>query len=239
MAPTLVHYLPILTTVVSAFFATIVLRRYVERGGAHLAWWGVGLVLYGVGTATESAVTLFGWSDPVFRLWYIAGALLGGAPLAQGTVHLLLRPRTAWVLSGLLVTFVLVAATFVLLTPIDHALVEEHRLTGRVMAWSWVRLFSPFVNTYALVFLVGGAILSAVRYRRGGQAARFHGNVLIAVGAILPGIGGSFTRLGYTEVLYVTELVGLLIIFAGYRIMTRAPAPLAAEAAGAPSSHPE
>ena len=239
MAASLVHYLPIVTTVVSAFFATIVLRRYVERGGAHLAWWGMGLVLYGVGTATESAVTLFGWSDPVFRLWYIAGALLGGAPLAQGTVHLLMRPRAAWVLSGLLVTYVLVASVFVLLTPIDHALVEEHRLTGRVMEWSWVRLFSPFVNTYALLFLVGGAVVSAVRYKRGGQKARFQGNVLIAVGALLPGIGGSFTRFGYTEVLYVTELVGLLIIFAGYRIMTAAPTPALVEPAAAPRPHSE
>jgi hypothetical protein len=43
-------------------------------------------------------------------------------------------------------------------------------------------------------------------------------NVLIAVGAILPGIGGTATRMGYTEVLYVTELAGLLLIWAGYRI---------------------
>lgn len=35
---------------------------------------------------------------------------------------------------------------------------------------------------------------------------------MIALGAILPGIGGSFTRLGYVEVLYVTEFTGLLLI---------------------------
>ncbi len=42
------------------------------------------------------------------------------------------------------------------------------------------------------------------------------GNVYIAVGALLPGIGGTFTRFGYTEVLYVTELIGLVCIFIGY-----------------------
>ena len=46
------------------------------------------------------------------------------------------------------------------------------------------------------------------------------GNVVIAVGAILPGIGGSFTRAGYTEVLYVTEFVGIILIYAGYRLNT-------------------
>jgi hypothetical protein len=46
---------------------------------------------------------------------------------------------------------------------------------------------------------------------------RVIGNWLIAAGAILPGIGGSFTRFGHVEVLYVTELVGILLIYFGYR----------------------
>ncbi|MDX1579642.1 MAG: hypothetical protein R3266_14245, partial [Gemmatimonadota bacterium] len=47
------------------------------------------------------------------------------------------------------------------------------------------------------------------------------GNAYIAVGAILPGIGGSFTRFGHVEVLYVTELVGLILIWIGYRYAAR------------------
>ena len=46
---------------------------------------------------------------------------------------------------------------------------------------------------------------------------RFVGNVLIAVGALLPGIGGTATRMGYVEVLYVTEFLGLILIWWGYR----------------------
>ena len=46
-------------------------------------------------------------------------------------------------------------------------------------------------------------------------------NVLIAAGAILPGIGGTATRMGYTEVLYVTELAGLLLTWMGYRMSVR------------------
>lgn len=58
-----------------------------------------------------------------------------------------------------------------------------------------------------------------------------YANVLIALGAILPGIGGTATRMGYVEVLYVTELVGLLLTWAGYR-MSVSPSPLAQRAAG-------
>jgi hypothetical protein len=216
--PGAVHYLPILTTVVAAVFATDVLRRYRERGGTHLLWWGIGLVTYGAGTATESLTTLFGWSEPVFRTWYVTGALLGGAPLAQGSVYLLLPRRAAHWMTAALLAAIVFGTVAVALTPLNHALVETHRLSGRVIEWQWVRMISPFINLYAVIFLIGGALISA--YRFAGDPAtrhRFIGNVLIAIGAILPGIGGTATRMGYVEVLYMTELVGLLLIYAGYR----------------------
>ncbi len=215
-----VHFVPIITTLLALFFAVIVYRRYQEKGrGTHLLWWAAGLLLYAVGTFTESYVTLFGWNPTIFRAWYISGALLGGAPLAQGTVYLLLRRPTANRLTAALVTMVTIAAVCVLLTPLDTAKAEPYRLTGRVIQWQWVRLFSPFINFYSLFFLAGGAALSAWRYSRSRATYhRFIGNVYIAVGALLPGIGGAFTRFGYTEVLYVTELVGLLFIYTGYRM---------------------
>jgi hypothetical protein len=46
-------------------------------------------------------------------------------------------------------------------------------------------------------------------------------NVWIAAGAILPGIGGTATRFGYTEVLYVCEFIGLLMMWRGYAISVR------------------
>ena len=217
-----VHFVPIVTTVVALVFAVVLGRRYRERGGTHLAWWCAGMVVYGAGTVTESLTTLFGWSEPVFKAWYITGALLGGAPLAQGTAYLLLSRRTATRLALAVGTVVLVAAIAVVLAPIRLELVEPHRLSGRVFGWPWVRRFSPFINLYAVVLLVGGAILSAWRYRRRREARhRFLGNVAIAIGGILPGIGGTFTRFGQVEVLYVTELLGLLVIWMGYRLNTR------------------
>jgi hypothetical protein len=217
-----VHFVPIITTVVSFAFAGVVLARWMDRRSPHLLWWGIGMLTYGAGTITESTTTLLGWSEPVFRAWYITGALLGGAPLAQGSVYLHLGRRTADRLTVLLGLVVTIAAACVLASPIDHSLVEPFRLTGRVFEWQWVRLFSPFINLYAVVFLVGGAVVSALRYRRDTETYhRFLGNVYIAAGGILPGIGGAFTRFGHTEVLYVTELLGLLLIFVGYRLNTR------------------
>ena len=217
-----VHFIPILTTLVALTFAADLFRRHHVRGGTHLLWWGVGMLTYAGGTATEAYVTLFGWDPTVFRLWYVFGALLGGAPLAQGSVYLHLGKRTANLLTVALLAVVAFGAIAVALTPLDTSLVETHRLSGRVMTWPWVRLISPFVNLYAVIFLIGGALRSAIRFAdTPEQRHRAIGNALIAVGAILPGIGGSFTRFGYVEVLYVTEFIGLLLIFAGYRLATR------------------
>jgi hypothetical protein len=221
----LVGYIPIGTSLMALAFALVIAQRYRQRrSGPHLLWWAAGVLTFAAGTLTEASVTLFGWHPALFKAWYITGALLGGAPLAQGTVYLLCTRRTANRLSVALVTFIVIAALAAALSPINTALVEPYRLTGKVLAWQWVRLFSPFINTYAVVFLIGGALVSAVRYsRRRETHHRFVGNVLIAVGALLPGIGGTATRLGYTEVLYVTEFLGLALIWAGYRWNVRAP----------------
>jgi hypothetical protein len=216
---TAVHFIPIITTVVAFAFAGVVIGRWMGRRASHLLWWGIGMLTYGAGTLTESVTTLLGWHEPVFRAWYITGALLGGAPLAQGSVYLHLDKRVADRLTAIVGAVIVVASICVIASPIDPGLVEPYRLSGKVLAWRWVRLFSPFVNLYAVIFLVGGAIASAMRYRRSAETYhRFLGNVYIALGGILPGIGGAFTRFGHTEVLYVTELLGLLLIFAGYRM---------------------
>ena len=213
-----VHYIPIVTSIFSIWFGMLLVRRYRERGGMHHFWWAIGAFAYAAGTITESLTTLIGWHEPIFRAWYISGALFGGFPLAQGTVYLLFSRKTADRLTAIVLSVALVAATCVLLSPINESLVEKHRLAGRVMDWTWVRAFSPFINLYAVIFLVGGAIYSALKYRKmPDMSHRVIGNWLIALGAILPGIGGSFTRFGHVEVLYVTELVGIVLIYFGFR----------------------
>ncbi len=218
-----VHFLPIATTVLSVVFGSILYRHWRRKPSAlYLAWWTLGVFMYGVGTLTESLTTLLGWNEFVFKSWYISGALMGGAPLAQGTVYLLMSNRVAHRLTAALVTVIGVAAVAVMLSPVDYSAVETYRLSGSALGWQWTRAFSPFINTYALVFLVGGAAWSAWKYWRESieYKPRAWGNTFIAVGALLPGIGGSFTRFGYVEVLYVTEIIGLMTIWLGYYIIS-------------------
>ena len=218
------HYIPIFSTIISFWFASALYRHWRKKPGAkYLMWWTLGVFLFGVGTLTEAINVLIGWSVVNMKAWYIAGALLGAFPLAQGTVYLLLKEKTADILAWFFSIYVAIAAVFIILSPVDMSLVDPTTLTGKVMTWSWARLFSPLPNTYALVFLVGGAAWSAIQYaRKQGSGNRVLGNWLIAIGALLPGIGGGFTRFGFVEALFVGEFFGIILIWAGYRAITQA-----------------
>ena len=152
-----VHYLPILTTVLAAVFcAQLCWRFQLRRSGAHLIWWGIGVFAYGLGTALESVITLFGNSVFLNKSWYIAGALLGGYPLAQGTVFLLLKRHTALVLTAITLPLVAILSLLVVWSPVTPETLEAHRPSGAILGWQWIRGMTPIVNLYAASFLVGG-----------------------------------------------------------------------------------
>jgi len=229
-----IEYIPILTTCFSIYFTIEIFKHYQYRKTSYLLWWTLGVLTFGMGTLAESINVLFGWHEMNVRYWYIVGALLGGFPLAQGSVYLLLNKRFADITSVFFTLMIITGGVAVMLTPVSIPEGFNYKLTGAVFAWKWVRLFSPLINIYAFIFLVGGAIYSAYKFRKVLQrndnagpekesraitAARYKGNILIAIGGLLPGIGGTFTRMGYVNVLFITELVGLILIYVGYRII--------------------
>jgi hypothetical protein len=217
-----VHYLPILTTVFSAFFLANIFGRYLRRGGNHLLWWSIGVFTYGVGTFFESVITLFGNSPMLNKSWYVAGAILGGYPLAQGSVYLHLKDRTANILSVITVPFIVFASICVFLSPVNQALLEAFRPSGASLEWQWVRLLTPFINGYSAIFLIGSAALSAYKFFKIPDAKdRAIGNILITIGAILPGVGGGMAKAGMVEALYIGEFVGIILIYLGYRFCLR------------------
>jgi len=218
----MVAYIPIITTLFSTFFAIEMWKHFKQRKKTYLFWWFIGVVCFGLGTLTESIHAIFGWSDLNFRMWFILGALLGGFPLAQGSVYLLIPRNLAHGGAVLNLSLVLIASIAILLSPLIPEAPELGNLSGKNFSWQWVRSFSPIINSYSFVFLVGGAIYSALQYYKNStRNPLFLGNVFIAAGGLLPGIGGSYARFGYVEVLFVTELAGILLIYAGYKLVKK------------------
>ena len=86
----MVSYIPVLTTLFSVFFLGRIVPHYLSKRSPYLLWWTLGVLTFSLGTLTESINAIFGWSEWNTKVWYIVGALLGGYPLAQGTIYLLM-----------------------------------------------------------------------------------------------------------------------------------------------------
>ena len=192
--------LPFVSCIVSFVFAYFVFKRYFLRRGLHLLLWGIGMVFYGIGGLCEAANIVVGWQPLIFRLWYLFGAILVAAWLGQGTVYLLVRRRPAHILMILLGLASLFAAWQIFNAQLDPArmtasLHTGSELSGQAIVSPGVRVLTPFFNFYGTLTLVGGAIWSAVTFwRKHVLLHRAIGNVFIAMGAILPAFGGTFSR---------------------------------------------
>jgi hypothetical protein len=214
--------LPFTSSFISFIFAFFVLKRYTERRGLHLLLWGVGMVFYGIGGFTEGYYGLFGWNPLIFRLWYLFGAILVAAWLGQGTVYLLAKRRWAHAFMILLALGSIYGAVRVFGAELDPSLMTTSlhtgsEMSGHAIVTSGVRSLTPFFNIYGTVTLVGGAAYSAwLFWRKRVLLHRTIGNLLIAVGATLPAFGGTFSRMGISGALYLSELLGAVIMFIGF-----------------------
>jgi len=224
------HALPFITTPISLAFAVAVARRYVRRGGMHLLMWGIGLLWYGLGTFSEAYLAL-SYSPFILRLWYLSGAMLTAAWLGQGTVHLLVRRRgVATLLTGALTFVSIMAAVAALIIPVSDvaynlALPASEQYKAILLRPGWITALTVVLNIYGSLGLIGGALWSAwLFWRKRVLPNRVLGNVLIAAGALMPASAGSFIKAGLGDWLYVSELLGVLIMFGGFLFAT-APQP--------------
>jgi hypothetical protein len=233
------HYIPIFSTLVTFAFVIAVFRRYLLRRSPHLLIWTVGLLWYGLGTLSEVILGLT-FSGLVLKLWYLSGAMLTAAWLGQGTIHLLVRRnRLAWILTGVLACVTVIAAILVLTAPLTPA-VASFNITQpissqyqNILTRSGTTIaLTIILNIYGTLTLVGGAIYSAfIFWRKRVLFNRMIGNILIAAGALAPAMGGSFIKIGLVDLLYLTELVGAVLMYAGFLQATTVPAREAAQAA--------
>lgn len=220
-------FIPLTSAVISFVFAGFVFKRYLTKHHTNNLLWGIGMVFYGIGGACEAAYGLFGWNPLVFRLWYLFGAILVAAWLGQGTVFLLFKKQIARILMAVLLVASIYAAYRVFTASLDPAgmissLHTGSELSGGAIQTKGVRTLTPFFNLYGTLALVGGALYSAfLFFRKRVLLHRVIGNVLIATGALLPAFGGTFSRFGIPGALYISELLGAIVIFIGFLRATK------------------
>ena len=154
--------------------------------------------------------------------------MLTAAWLGQGSIHLLVRRgRLAWRLTAVLGVLSLMAIGLVAAAPLNSAAVFQPATAVSVqykdilVRSGAVTALTILLNIYGTVGLVGGALYSAYLFwRKQVLLNRVLGNVLIAAGALAPAMAGSFVKAGLVDVLYISELIGAIVMFAGFLLST-------------------
>ena len=91
--------LPLASAVLSLIFALMLLDQWRTRKRAYQLVWAFGMLWYGISAGTEWFGGAFGWSEPLYRTWYLIGAVWVAAWLGLGTVYLLARTRFGYSLA--------------------------------------------------------------------------------------------------------------------------------------------
>src|ERR687894_3196696 len=85
--------LPAITALLALVFAVALLDQWRERRRGFQAIWGAGMLFFAIASGCEAIGAALGWSEPLYRTWYLTGAVWTAGWLGLGTAYLLGRTR--------------------------------------------------------------------------------------------------------------------------------------------------
>jgi hypothetical protein len=219
--------LPLLAFLISLVFAILLGRQYVRRRRPHQAFWAVALLMYAGASFSLFLGAISGWSEGVYKAYWLMGAVLNVPYLAQGEIQLLVRNR--YVTSGLLLLLLFgtafaaarVSRAGILGTALAEDLPSGREVFGEANpAYRLARLYS----LPAYLILVAGTLWSAAGMRRRPALRdRFWGTLGIAAGATLVAAGAAFAASGSLPGLSLTLTGGIAVMFWGFLRASRRP----------------
>ncbi|HEV8053661.1 MAG TPA: hypothetical protein VGP30_02405 [Candidatus Limnocylindrales bacterium] len=85
--------LPGLTSLLAAVFALALLDQWLQRRRAYQIVWAAGMAFFAIAAGCEAVAAATGWTEPLYRTWYLTGAVWTAGWLGLGTGYLLGRTR--------------------------------------------------------------------------------------------------------------------------------------------------
>jgi hypothetical protein len=217
---------PAVAALVSTIFAIQLLRQYAGRKRLPQLAWGIAMTMYALASLAVAGGISGGWDPTLYRVYYLFGALLNVPYLALGSVALLgKRALSALALLVVLAATVYAAAKVASTSTVASALATEQIPRGKD-TWddqSVPRLASIYsISAYVVVLLITFGT-SARRAARLIGAEHARANRLIAVGVTVVAVGSTaLTRVGRGSAFSIALAVGVVVMFLGFRMATRA-----------------
>jgi hypothetical protein len=209
--------LALFAALAATVFAVDLWLDYQQRPRPHIAAYGTGMTMFALATWAFFIGLSFGWTGPVYRTFYLFGAILNIPYLALGSMFLVVGKRSGHVMAIALAAFTAISVTLTATVPFANPLPESgvpHEIFAEGFGPRLFAIIGGAAGTTILVVLAG---VSIVRFWKKNRRIVW-GNLLILAGTLAAASGGTGLALGESSAFAVSLLVAVSLIWAGYKV---------------------
>ena len=207
---------PLISAVISLACAAIIAGDALRRPRPDKIAWTASFLLFAAAAACEVIGDLAHWTPLLARVYYLTGAVLVVGYLALGELYLLAGKRIAHFAPGVTLLVTALSGAAVLGAAVDDAKLASDGWEALDRDPGLIALAAT-INGLGTLVIVAGLGWSAWKFKQLGiQRNRMIGCLLIAAGTLFVAAGGTATRFGHREFLYIPMAIGAAIIFLGY-----------------------
>ena len=209
--------LALLAALAAAAFAADLWLDYRKRSRPHIAAFATGMTMFAVATTAFYLGLSFGWTGPLYRTFYVFGAILNIPFLALGSMFLVVGKRSGHTMAVFLGALTAISVTLTTTVAFANHL-PMSGVPHDVFAGGFgPRLFAIIGGASGSTILVVLALVSVFRFWRKNRRIVW-GNLLIVAGTLAAASGGTGLALGEESAFALSLLTAVTLIWAGYRV---------------------
>jgi hypothetical protein len=197
---------------------------YRRRPRPHIAAYGVGMTMFAIATWCFYIGVTFGWTGPVYRTFYLFGAILNIPFLALGSMFLVVGRRSGHVMAIALGAFTAISTTLTATVPFANPLPASGVPHDIFATGFGPRLFAIIGGAMGATILIVLSLVSVFRFWKRNRRIVW-GNLLILAGTFAAASGGTGLALGEGSAFALSLMVAVTAIWAGYRVASGARGP--------------
>ncbi|MDP9143557.1 MAG: hypothetical protein M3N43_02480 [Actinomycetota bacterium] len=209
--------LALLAALAATAFSADLWLDYRKRPRPHIAAFAIGMTMFAIATWAFFIGLTYGWTGPLYRTFYLFGAVLNIPFLALGSMFLVVGKRSgnimAIALGALTAISTTLTATVAFANPLPDAGVPHNVFASGFGP----RLFAIIGGAMGSTILIILALVSVFRFWKKSRRIVW-GNLLIVAGTFAAASGGTGLALGEGSAFALSLLAAVTLIWAGYRV---------------------
>jgi hypothetical protein len=209
--------LALLAALAATAFSTDLWLDYRKRPRPHIAAFAVGMTMFAIATWAFFIGLTYGWTGPLYRTFYLFGAVLNIPFLALGSMFLVVGKRSGHIMAIALGALAAISTTLTATVAFANPLPDSGVPHDVFASGFGPRLFAIIGGAMGSTILIILALVSVIRFWKKNRRIVW-GNLLIVAGTFAAASGGTGLALGEGSAFALSLLVAVTLIWAGYRV---------------------